>query len=138
MGSPCSIFKLGKGSEIIETVHHFRCIEWVYCCGTWCIRCTRPGRKIPDKYLETWQTAVQYQMFHAVGLLVLGLLAGKIDSPLINWSGWLMLIGIILFSGSLFVLSVTQIKVLGAITPLGGVSFLVAWVLMIIAAYKYL
>jgi uncharacterized membrane protein YgdD (TMEM256/DUF423 family) len=94
--------------------------------------------KIPDKYLETWQTAVQYQMFHAVGLLVLGLLAGKIDSPLINWSGWLMLIGIILFSGSLFVLSVTQIKVLGAITPLGGVSFLVAWVLMIIAAYKYL
>lgn len=94
--------------------------------------------KIPDKYLETWQTAVQYQMFHAVGLLVLGLLAGKIDSPLINWSGWLMLIGIILFSGSLFVLSVTQIKVLGAITPLGGVSFLVAWVLMIISAYKYL
>ncbi|USK65042.1 DUF423 domain-containing protein [Peribacillus frigoritolerans] len=94
--------------------------------------------KIPDKYLETWQTAVQYQMFHAVGLLVLGLLAGKISSPLINWSGWLMLIGIVLFSGSLFVLSVTQIKVLGAITPLGGVSFLVAWVLMIIAAYKYL
>ena len=94
--------------------------------------------KIPDKYLETWQTAVQYQMFHAVGLLVLGLLAGKISSPLINWSGWLMLIGIILFSGSLFVLSITQIKVLGAITPLGGVSFLVAWVLMIIAAYKYL
>ena len=94
--------------------------------------------KIPDKYLETWQTAVQYQMFHAVGLLVIGLLAGKISSPLINWSGWLMLIGIILFSGSLFVLSVTQIKVLGAITPLGGVSFLVAWILMIIAAYKYL
>jgi uncharacterized membrane protein YgdD (TMEM256/DUF423 family) len=94
--------------------------------------------KIPDKYLEIWKTAVQYQMFHAVGLLVLGLLAGKISSPLINWSGWLMLIGIILFSGSLFVLSVTQIKVLGAITPLGGVSFLVAWVLMAIAAYKYL
>ncbi|MGE6377268.1 DUF423 domain-containing protein [Peribacillus muralis] len=94
--------------------------------------------KIPDKYLETWQTAVQYQMFHAVGLLVIGLLAGKISSPLINWSGWLMLIGIILFSVSLFVLSVTQIKVLGAITPLGGVSFLAAWVLMIIAAYKYL
>ncbi|KWW20969.1 MULTISPECIES: DUF423 domain-containing protein [Bacillaceae] len=94
--------------------------------------------KIPDKYLETWQTAVQYQMFHAVGLLVIGLLAGKISSPLVNWSGWLMLIGIILFSGSLFVLSVTQIKVLGAITPLGGVSFLAAWVLMVIAAYKYL
>lgn len=94
--------------------------------------------KIPDKYLATWNTAVDYQMFHAAGLLVIGLLAGKISSPLINWSGWLMFIGIILFSGSLFVLSITQIKVLGAITPLGGVSFLVAWVLMIIAAYKYL
>lgn len=94
--------------------------------------------KIPDKYLATWNTAVDYQMFHAAGLLVIGLLAGKISSPLINWSGWLMFIGIILFTGSLFVLSITQIKVLGAITPLGGVSFLVAWVLMIIAAYKYL
>ena len=94
--------------------------------------------KIPDKYLETWNTAVQYQMFHAAGLLIIGLLAGKVSSPLINWSGWLMFIGIIIFSGSLFVLSVTQIKVLGAITPIGGVSFLAAWVLMIIAAYKYL
>ncbi|MFJ7744956.1 DUF423 domain-containing protein [Peribacillus sp. NPDC097295] len=94
--------------------------------------------KIPDKYLATWNTAVDYQMFHAAGLLVIGLLAGKISSPLINWSGWLMFIGILIFSGSLFILSVTQIKVLGAITPIGGVSFLAAWVLMIIAAYKYL
>lgn len=94
--------------------------------------------KIPDKYLATWNTAVDYQMFHAAGLLVIGLLAGKISSPLINWSGWLMFIGILIFSGSLFVLSVTQIKVLGAITPIGGVSFLAAWVLMVIAAYKYL
>ena len=93
--------------------------------------------KIPDKYLATWNTAVDYQMFHAAGLLVIGLLAGKITSPLINWSGWMMFIGIIIFSGSLFVLSVTQIKVLGAITPIGGVSFLAAWILMIIAAYKY-
>ena len=94
--------------------------------------------KIPDKYLATWNTAVDYQMFHAAGLLIIGLLAGKITSPLINWSGWMMFIGIIIFSGSLFVLSVTQIKVLGAITPIGGVSFLAAWILMIIAAYKYL
>ncbi|MGE7119240.1 DUF423 domain-containing protein [Peribacillus sp. NPDC046944] len=94
--------------------------------------------KIPDKYLATWNTAVDYQMFHAAGLLVIGLLAGKITSPLINWSGWMMFIGIIIFSGSLFVLSITQIKVLGAITPIGGVSFLAAWILMIIAAYKYL
>lgn len=94
--------------------------------------------KISDHYLNVWQKAVQYQMFHAGGLLVVGLLSLKISSSLINWSGWLMFIGIVLFSGSLYVLAVSQIKILGAITPFGGVSFLVAWVLMVIAAYKYL
>jgi uncharacterized membrane protein YgdD (TMEM256/DUF423 family) len=94
--------------------------------------------KIPDKYLEVWKTGVTYQMFHATGLMIIGLTSGKIAGPLITWSGWLMFIGILLFSGSLYVLSVTQIKILGAITPLGGVSFLAAWVLFIIAVYKYL
>lgn len=94
--------------------------------------------KIPDKYLETWKTGVSYQMFHATGLLVIGLLSSKAAGSLMTWSGWLMLIGIILFSGSLYVLSVTQIKVLGAITPLGGVSFLAAWVLLILAVNKHL
>ncbi|WP_110928279.1 DUF423 domain-containing protein [Bacillus massiliglaciei] len=94
--------------------------------------------KIPDKYLQIWHTGVTYQMFHAVGLLIIGLLAAKIPGSLLNWSGWLMLIGIILFSGSLYVLSLTQIKVLGAITPLGGISFLVAWILIVAAAYKHL
>jgi len=95
--------------------------------------------RIPSKYLGTWEKAVMYQMFHALGLLVVGILAGRFGSQsFINWSGWLMFIGIILFSGSLYVLSVTQIKILGAITPLGGVSFLAAWILMVIAVNKYL
>lgn len=94
--------------------------------------------KISNHYLQIWQKAVQYQMFHAGGLLAIGLLGVKISGSLINWSGWLMFTGIVLFSGSLYILSVTQIKVLGAITPFGGVSFLVAWVLMIVATYKYL
>ena len=94
--------------------------------------------KISDHYLNVWQKAVQYQMFHAGGLLVIGLLGLKISGSMINWSGWLMFIGILLFSGSLYILAVSGIKVLGAITPLGGVAFLVAWVLMIIATYKYL
>ncbi|MFJ7977805.1 DUF423 domain-containing protein [Peribacillus sp. NPDC096379] len=93
--------------------------------------------KISDKYLATWQTGVQYQMFHAIGLLIIGILFGKISSPIMNWSGWLMFAGIILFSGSLYVLSVSGIKVLGAITPLGGVAFLVAWVLLVVATVKY-
>jgi uncharacterized membrane protein YgdD (TMEM256/DUF423 family) len=95
--------------------------------------------KVPAKYLETWQTGVTYQMFHAVGILIIGILLGNLPATsLLSWSGWLMLIGIILFSGSLYVLTLTQISVLGAITPLGGVSFLVAWVLLIIAAVKYM
>ncbi|WP_163969145.1 DUF423 domain-containing protein, partial [Raoultella planticola] len=74
--------------------------------------------RIPDKYLETWKTGVTYQMFHSTGLILIGLLLGKFPaSSLLNWAGWLMFIGIILFAGSLYILAVTQIKVLGAITP---------------------
>ncbi|BBW97964.1 DUF423 domain-containing protein [Geobacillus icigianus] len=95
--------------------------------------------KIPDRYLEIWKTAVQYQMFHAAGLLVVGLLLGKAPNVgLIGAAGWVMLAGIVLFSGSLYVLSVTQLKPLGAITPLGGIAFLIAWVMIGYAALKWL
>ncbi|MFS0863046.1 DUF423 domain-containing protein [Fredinandcohnia sp. 179-A 10B2 NHS] len=95
--------------------------------------------KISEKYLKTWNTAVQYQMFHAIGLFVVGFLADKFpQTNLITSAGWSMLIGIILFSGSLYVLSTTGIKVLGAITPLGGVAFLIGWVLLGVAASKLL
>ncbi|WP_409290741.1 DUF423 domain-containing protein [Peribacillus sp. SCS-37] len=95
--------------------------------------------RISAKYLETWKTGVHYHMFHAAGLLIVGLLAGQLKAgSLLNWSGWLMILGILLFSGSLYVLSVTGIKVLGAITPLGGLAFLAAWLLIIIGVYKYL
>ncbi len=96
-------------------------------------------RILEPKYLETWGTGVTYQMLHAVGIILVGLLMGKLPgNALLSWSGWLMLIGILLFSGSLYVLSITKISMLGAITPLGGVSFIIAWVLMIVAAVKYL
>ncbi|WP_442597010.1 DUF423 domain-containing protein [Neobacillus sp. D3-1R] len=95
--------------------------------------------KVEPKYLDVWKTGVTYQMFHATGLLIIGVLLGKLPANvLLSWSGWLMLIGIILFSGSLYALTLTKISVLGAITPLGGVAFLAAWVLLIVAAVKYL
>ncbi|MGE6257809.1 DUF423 domain-containing protein [Heyndrickxia sporothermodurans] len=95
--------------------------------------------KLEPKYLEIWKTGVNYQMFHALGLLAIGIIAGNIQgSSLMFWSGWLMFIGIILFSGSLYILSLTKVGILGAITPLGGVAFLVAWVLLIVAAVKHL
>ncbi|WP_100332524.1 DUF423 domain-containing protein [Bacillus xiapuensis] len=93
--------------------------------------------KVAPKYLDIWKTGVQYQMFHAAGLMIVGLLMGQIPaSAFLTWSGWLMLIGIILFSGSLYILTLTQISVLGAITPLGGVAFLAGWVLLVLAVLK--
>lgn len=95
--------------------------------------------KLEPKYIDIWEKAVKYQMFHSTGLLIVGMLLGKFpSSSLLSWSGWLMFIGILLFAGSLYVLAVTQISVLGAITPLGGVSFLAAWALIVIAAVKLL
>ncbi|MEH7115829.1 DUF423 domain-containing protein [Neobacillus vireti] len=93
--------------------------------------------RLDAHYLDIWKTGVTYQMFHATGILILGLLLGRVPmSSLFNWSGWLMLAGIVLFSGSLYLLSLTKVGILGAITPLGGVCFLAAWVLMIVGAVK--
>ncbi|WML55332.1 DUF423 domain-containing protein [Neobacillus sp. PS3-12] len=94
--------------------------------------------RLDAHYLDIWKTGVTYQMFHALGILAVAMLLGKAaTSSLFTWSGWLMLIGIILFSGSLYLLSLTKVSILGAITPLGGVSFLAAWILMIIGAVKH-
>ena len=93
--------------------------------------------KLDPYYLDIWKTGVQYQMFHATALLVIGILLGKVAaSSYFTWSGWLMLIGIIFFSGSLYILSLTKVGILGAITPIGGVCFLAGWVLMIIGTVK--
>ncbi|MCH4826167.1 MAG: DUF423 domain-containing protein [Planococcus sp. (in: firmicutes)] len=97
--------------------------------------------RVADKYLDTWQTAVQYQMFHSIGLMVVAILMsssllGSLGS--LNWAGYLMLAGIIIFSGSLYVLSLTGISILGAITPIGGVAFIAAWVMIVVAAVKAL
>src|SRR5690606_14024808 len=97
--------------------------------------------RIADKYLDTWQTAVQYQMFHSIGLIAIAILMsssliGSLGS--LNWAGYLMLAGIIIFSGSLYVLSLTGISILGAITPIGGVAFIAAWILVIVTAAKAL
>ncbi|HSI66021.1 MAG TPA: DUF423 domain-containing protein [Planococcus sp. (in: firmicutes)] len=97
--------------------------------------------RVEERYLATWQTAVQYQMFHAIGLMVVGILMsssliGHLGS--LNWAGYLMLAGIIIFSGSLYVLSLTGISILGAVTPIGGVAFIAGWIMLIIAASKAL
>lgn len=92
--------------------------------------------KVSDHYLDVWETAVQYQMFHAIGLFAIGILMQLTNASLLNTAGWLMLAGIIFFSGSLYVLAVSGVSVLGAITPIGGVLFLAAWVLVTIGFIK--
>ena len=85
--------------------------------------------------LDIWKTAVDYQMAHALGLLLIGLIANNFKINL-NKPGWIMLCGIVLFSGSLYGLSLTGVKALGMVTPFGGLCFLVAWVWVAVAVYK--
>lgn len=87
--------------------------------------------------LAVYQTGVHYHLFHALGLLVVGLVATQIsDSTYLRWCGWLMLTGIALFSGSLYALSVTGLRSLGMVTPFGGISFIAAWSLFVAALLK--
>lgn len=88
---------------------------------------------ITDHYLGVWEKAVQYQMFHAGGLLAIGVLLHIVPSNRLVQAGWLMLGGIVFFSGSLYILAVSGIGVFGAITPIGGILFLTAWAFIIMA-----
>ncbi|GGJ82981.1 membrane protein [Lentibacillus kapialis] len=94
--------------------------------------------KLSEKALGTWDKAVNYQMFHTMALLVTGLLLAKFQSGGMTWAGWMFFIGIVLFSGSLYVYSVSGVKTFAMITPFGGVAFLVGWVLLGYAVIKYL
>lgn len=96
--------------------------------------------KLSAHYLAIWETAVQYQMFHAIGLIIVGILMNSTllgTSTQLSWAGYLILTGIIIFSGSLYVLSLSGIGILGAITPIGGVAFIAGWIMLIIAALKF-
>ncbi|WP_126425505.1 DUF423 domain-containing protein [Brevibacillus marinus] len=91
-------------------------------------------RRLSAQMLANFQTGVQYHMIHAVALLVLGgLWRSWGDLPLFPYAGWFFLAGIILFSGSLYALSLSGVKKLGAITPLGGLCFLAGWLCLALA-----
>lgn len=94
--------------------------------------------KISEKMLNTWEKAVNYQMFHTMALIVTGLVLFKINAGGLKVAGWLFLIGIILFSGSLYFYSTTGISSLAMITPFGGVTFLAGWVTFGYVIMKYL
>ena len=92
---------------------------------------------LSPELLAVYQTGVSYQMWHALGLIGIALLRQQEpESLLLSWAGSLMFIGIVLFSGSLYLLVLLDLKWLGMITPLGGVSFMTAWTLIAVFAAK--
>jgi len=93
-----------------------------------------------DEYsLGVFHTAVQYHFYHSLALLAVGVLAiSQPESLLLRSSGWLFFIGLLLFCGSLYALSFSGVRWLGAITPLGGLSFIAAWAALAAAAWTSL
>lgn len=92
-----------------------------------------------DAYsLDVYQRAVLYHFVHALGILITGALAasGAIARRSANWAGGLLLAGVVLFSGSLYVLAITGNRMLGAITPFGGVAFIAGWIVLAICAAR--
>ena len=83
--------------------------------------------RLSSEFLEIFHAGVSYQFYHALALLAFGLLAE--NRPCFRpWPGYAFIFGIVVFSGSLYLLAFTQIRILGAITPIGGVAFLVGWI----------
>ena len=86
--------------------------------------------------LAVFETGVRYQMYHALALLAVGWAVTRWPGAWVGAAGWLFLVGIVVFSGSLYVMTFTGARWLGAITPIGGVAFILGWVALAVAALK--
>ena len=94
--------------------------------------------RVAPEMLTTWNTGVLYHLIHALGLVLIGIICQLLpEVPLVRTAGWFIVAGTVLFSGSLYVLVLSDIKAFGMITPLGGISFLVGWALLAAATWKY-
>jgi uncharacterized membrane protein YgdD (TMEM256/DUF423 family) len=91
------------------------------------------GRLTPEM-LAVFQTGVQYHMYHALGLILVAGIMGRMSGWLVQTAGWCFVAGIVLFSGSLYLLAITGVTILGAITPIGGLFFLIGWAFLAFAA----
>ncbi len=86
--------------------------------------------RISKEMLSVYEKGVMYEMYHALALIAVGILIHTgFSSQMLSIAGWLFILGTILFSGSLYILSITGKKILGAITPFGGLCFLAGWVI---------
>jgi uncharacterized membrane protein YgdD (TMEM256/DUF423 family) len=95
--------------------------------------------KLDDQALKVFETAVQYHFYHTFALLVVGVIAlNQPQSVLLKSSGWLFVVGVLVFSGSLYLLSLTGVRWLGAITPLGGLALIAGWACLAATGWKLL
>ena len=92
---------------------------------------------VEPRYLAVWHTGVPYQMYHSLALLAVAVLAvNHLNPAMAQLAAWAFVIGILLFSGSLYAIVLLGVKNLGFITPIGGVFFLIGWVLLVLAAIR--
>ena len=93
--------------------------------------------RLAPEMMAVYETAVHYHFYHALGLLAVGLLALRVPAAaLLGWAGGLMAAGLILFCGSLYALSLSDVRGLGMITPVGGLAFMMAWLLLAVAVWR--
>jgi uncharacterized membrane protein YgdD (TMEM256/DUF423 family) len=92
--------------------------------------------RLTPEYLAIFHTGVTYQLVHTLALLGVALLATQIPGRLVTWAGASFAIGILLFSGSLYVLTLTGVSKLGIVTPFGGLAFLIGWLCLGLAAWR--
>ncbi|MEI6741237.1 MAG: DUF423 domain-containing protein [Gemmatimonadaceae bacterium] len=90
--------------------------------------------RVEPRMLEVFETGARYQMYHALALIAVGLVAARAASNLTTAAGWLFVAGTVLFSGSLYAMTLTGVRALGAITPIGGVCFIAGWCCLALSA----
>lgn len=92
--------------------------------------------RLDERMLEVWETAARYQMYHALGLLGVAWISQQVEHTATTVAGLAFITGIVVFCGSLYVLALSGIRWLGAITPIGGVAFMIGWGALAFAATK--
>ncbi len=93
-------------------------------------------QRMPPEMLSVFETGARYQMYHALALIAVGWAAAHWQAPVMQFSGWCFVLGTVLFSGSLYVLAFTDSRWVGAVTPLGGLSFLLGWLTLAYGVWK--